>query len=178
MIYGSKLSKLSKIQIKTFISSRWSRRLFEDACTNFPNSFWKIEFNFWKKKKRREKLFSSIDIFPLQPISTVSTIIKSNAQQKNRYTCANKIELSRALFFLFFFFYLSTKTRRKGLKLILDICILYSNGNEKDRPTNRTIWWTREIYDPTHKCLRKRTSTCTHNAHLPSIKLFESLHGD
>lgn len=43
----------------------------------------------------------------------------------------------------FFLFYLPTKTRRKGLKLILDVCILYSRypclrGNGNERSTDQS----------------------------------------
>lgn len=72
-------------------------------------------------------------------ISTVSTIIKSKPQQKK--TPAQIKSNSHAPFF--FLFYLPTKTRRKGLKLILDVCILYSRypclrGNGNERSTDQS----------------------------------------
>lgn len=135
--------------------------------------------------------FFSIDILPLQRYihGFHNNQIKSatNAQQKNRYACANKIELSRALFFFFFFlpFYQNSpqgvKVNPRYMYFIRPISIPSQQWKRKiDRPIKR--YDTREIYGPTHKCLHNQTwtwtSACTREQRLKasSIKLFESLH--
>lgn len=100
-----------------------------------------------KRLNSKKNFFFFQSIFFPCNISTVSTIIKSKPQQKK--TPVQIKSNSHAPFF--FLFYLPTKTRRKGLKLILDICILYSRYpafaamETKDRPTNQTIWYSWDI---------------------------------
>lgn len=91
-----------------------------------------------KRLNSKKKFFLfSIDILSFQYIHSfhnnqIKTATKKNAQIKSN---------SHAPFF--FLFYLSTKTRRKGLKLILDVCILYSRypclrGNGNERSTDQS----------------------------------------
>lgn len=136
-----------------------------------------------KRLNSKKNFFFFQSIFFPSNISTVSTIIKSKPQQKKN-ACANKIELSRALFFSFLSFYQNSpqgvKVNPRCMYFIQPISMPSRQWKRKiDRPIKR--YDTREIYGPTHKCLHDQTwiptNACTHEQWLKasSIKLFEGM---
>lgn len=136
-----------------------------------------------KRLNSKKKFFLfSIDILSFQYIHSFHNNQIKTATKKN--ACANKIELSRALFFSFLSFYQNSpqgvKVNPRYMYFIQPISMPSRQWKRKiDRPIKR--YDTREIYGPTHKCLHDQTwiptNACTHEQWLKasSIKLFEGM---
>lgn len=135
-----------------------------------------------KRLNSKKNFFFFQSILSLQYIHSFHNNQIKTATKKN--ACANKIELSRALFFSFLSFYQNSpqgvKVNPRYMYFIQPISMPSRQWKRKiDRPIKR--YDTREIYGPTHKCLHDQTwiptNACTHEQWLKasSIKLFEGM---